>query len=105
VVAGRARRLRKVEALGDLLPEVLRQTSKTAQAIQNVQASWERLVGKELALHSKPVRIRRMTLYVQTDEPGTNFGLSLLRVRLLDELPALVGGPIRDIVVRAGALQ
>ena len=104
-MAGRGRRPRKVESLGDLLPEVLRQTSKTAQAIQNVQASWERLVGKELALHSRPVRIRRSTLYVQTDEPGTNFGLSLLRVRLLDELPALAGGPVKEIVVRAGTLQ
>ena len=105
-MAGRARRKQsKVEALGDLLADVLRQTSKKTEALQRVQAGWERLVGPELAAHSKPVGIRRNTLYVQSEEPGTSFGLSLLKARVLQELPAVAGCEVRELVVRAGELR
>ena len=105
-MAGRARRKQsKVESLGDLLPNVLRQTSKKAEALQQVQAQWERLVGRELAAHSRPSSIRRNTLYIQSDEPGTSFGLSLLKVRMLEELPAIAGCPVQELVVRAGMLR
>jgi hypothetical protein len=70
-----------------------------------VQTAWLSLVGQELAVHSRPVSIRRSVLYVRTDEPGTSFGLSLLRVRLLERLPKILGAPITDVVVRAGRLE
>ncbi len=89
----------------ELIPNVIRQAAERQRAIEQLQRRWARVVGKDLAGHTKPVRMSRGTLYVQTDEPGASFVLSLEKPRLLKALKEAAGGePIEDIVVRAGEL-
>lgn len=88
----------------ELLPDVMRQASKRRRVIEQVQRRWARVVGKALAEHTKPMRVSRGTLYVQTDEPGASFVLSLEKSRLLKALKGAAEEPIEDIVIRAGEL-
>ncbi len=90
--------------LKDLIADVLQQAAKTHEAIYQVQAHWEELVGKKLAAHTKPMTIKRDRLYVHADQPASSFSLSLERSKLLKRLPEIAGRPITDIVIRAGTV-
>ena len=88
--------------IGELIPSILRRAATQHDAIQQVQRHWSRLVGKELARHAKPTSVRRGTLFIATDEPGTSFTLNLEKPRLLRALRARTRGAIEEIVIRPG---
>lgn len=90
------------QAIGDLIPKIVQRAAKKHEAIQRLQRHWGRLVGKELARHTRPVSLRRGTLYVQTDEPGSGYVLSLEKPRLLMKLKGCATQEIEEIVVRPG---
>ena len=92
------------QSLKDLVPQVLQQT-KRSESLQRIQDEWARVVGHVLAEHSRPVSLRKGRLYVQTDEAGTNFLLSLKKQRLLARLPKVAGCEIADVVIRTGAMR
>lgn len=106
-------------AIGALLPKVLRKAGDTHLAIQALRRAWTRVVGKELAAHTKPARLRAGRLYIYTDAPGASFILSLETPRLLERMQACLekarpkaarrqrrpaAGPfvVEEIIVRAG---
>ena len=91
--------------IGDLIPHIMRQASKQREAIQQLQRSWDRVVGKELARHTRPASLRRGRLYVHTDEPGAGFILSLETPRLLARLRTHTTCPIEEIVIRPGEIK
>lgn len=95
----------KPSTIGELVPKVVHRAAQRRAALQRLRREWTRLVGKSLALHARPASLRRGTLYVHTDEPGTNFVLQLERPRLLAKLQARAKPPIKEIVIRAGELD
>ena len=92
------------QAIGELIPKILRQATHAHQTIQQIQRRWPGVVGKTLAAHTKPVSLRQGKLYVHADEPGASFALSLKKAKLLEPLQAISGRRIEDIVIRAGEL-
>jgi len=88
--------------IGALIPHVLSQTAKQHQGIHRIQRRWNRLVGREVAAHTRPVSLRRGRLYVQTDEPGASFAISLEKPRLLKLLQTTAGCKIEEVIVRPG---
>jgi len=91
--------------LGELIPNILQQAATKHEAIQRLRRSWPRLVGRRLAAHTRPGGIRRGTLTIYTDEPGTNFLLMLEKPRLLEKLKAEAHCEIEELVIRPGDLE
>ena len=90
--------------IGALIPGVIQRVTAQHQPLRDLQQHWERLVGKELAAHTRPVRVRGSTLYIQTDDPGANFLLSLEKPRILANIRSQTKQQIDDVIVRAGEL-
>jgi len=93
----------KAERIGALLPSVLREAQQRHSALYAVQEIWPKLVGKELAAHTKPVSLRKGRLTVQVDRPGDSFLLNYQRPQLLKRLAAKA--PVEELVVRPGATK
>ena len=95
---------RPSQAIGALLPAVLRQVERHARPLQAIQARWSRLVGPALAGHTKPVSLRRGRLVVLAEQPGDGFTLSYRRAQLLERLQRARGcrGLIQEIIIRPG---
>lgn len=89
----------------EVIPNIVRQAAQQHETIQRLRDEWRRLVGKELAKHTKPASLRRGTLYVHADEPGASFILSLEKPRLLAQLQARAKRPIEEIVIRPGEIK
>ena len=94
--------MRPVKRLDALIPAVLRQTARRYVPLRNIQRSWGRLVGKQLAAHTKPVSLRRGRLIVHVAGPGDGFTLNYQRVKLLERLQTTSKSHVEDIVIRAG---
>jgi len=88
------------KSIGELIPNIVRQAATKHNTIQRLQRAWPRLVGKALAAHTRPGRLRRKTLYVYTDEPGASFLLNLENPRLLEKVQTRTGYDIEEIVIR-----
>ena len=88
--------------IGAVIPAVLKQAQQQHGPLFAVQRRWKRLVGKELAAHTKPVSLRRGRLVIHADRPGDSFALSYQRPRLVQKLHEVTGGRIEDVVIRAG---
>ncbi len=82
---------------------VMRRATAQHENIQRLRRHWGQLVGKPLAAHTRPVSLRRGRLYVNTNEPGASFALSLEKTRLLEQLHK-APYHVEDIVIRAGEL-
>ena len=96
--------------IAQLLPGVVRKATQKQRESEGIRRRWSKLVGKELARHTKPSGVRGGKLYVQTDEPGASFLLSLDKPRLLAKMqpPRRTkrdAKGIEDIVVRPGDLS
>ena len=69
--------------------------------ITQLRRCWGALFRKDIAAHVRPVALRRGTLYVQTDEPGAHFTMSLRKPELIEHLRR-AGYQVDEIVVRIG---
>ncbi|MBX2895617.1 MAG: DUF721 domain-containing protein [Cyclobacteriaceae bacterium] len=66
----------------------------------NLIASWERLVGKVLAKHTKKLHIRNKVLFVELDSPSLKNDLVLHKSKILEIFKAEFGADLlTDIVV------
>ena len=88
--------------IGELIPAIVRKASVAHQTIQQLQREWRRLVGKELAGHTRPASLRRKTLCVYTDEPGASFLLSMEKGALLAKLNQRTRGRVEELIIRPG---
>ena len=93
------------KAIGELLQTVVQQAAQKHQALHELQRKWIRIVGKELARHTRPASLRKGKLYVHADEPGASFTLSLERPKILERLSAITGLRVEEIVIRAGGIK
>ncbi|MCW5912021.1 MAG: DUF721 domain-containing protein [Cyclobacteriaceae bacterium] len=66
----------------------------------NLIASWERLVGKVLAKHTKKLHIRNKVLFVELDSPSLKNDLVFHKTRILEIFRNEFGADlITDIIV------
>ena len=88
--------------IGAVVPAVLRQLKQQHGPLFAVRSRWSKLVGKQLAAHTKPVSLRRGQLVVHVDRPGDGFALSYQRTQLLRRLQATTKERIEELVIRPG---
>jgi len=94
---------RQAERLDALIPTVLKRVEAQHSALRAIQQRWGKLVGRELAAHTKPISLRRGRLVVRADQPGDGFVLSYQRAQLLKRLGAAAPGRVEEIIIRPGA--
>ena len=88
-----------------LIHEMLQRAAREHRPLFAIQRRWPRLVGKQLAAHTRPVSLRRGRLVVHADRPGDNFALNYARPKLLQQLQAAEQGSVEEIVIRAGSVS
>jgi hypothetical protein len=86
--------------IGQVIPGVLKQLSREHGEMDRVQRAWKRLVGPQLAAHTRPVSLRRGRLMVAVEQPGDGFELSYRRTRLVEQLKAMTDGRVTEIILR-----
>ena len=91
--------------IGAVVHGVLQEAHRRHGALFTVQRNWRKLVGKELAAHTKPVGLRSRRLIIHADRPGDNFALTYQRSRLLERVQRLTQGKIDELMVRAGEVH
>ncbi len=91
------------KSISEVLSKVLTKATERHQQLLEIQHRWERFAGKALAKHTKVVAVRRGTLYVQSDEPGSSYAVHLEKTKLLERLNAGESRRIEEIVIRAGS--
>ena len=91
--------------VGALIHEVLRRAAREYRPLFAIQRRWPRIVGKQLAAHTRPVSLRRGRLVVHADRPGDSFALNYARPKLLKQLQAASPGGVEEIVIRAGSVS
>ena len=92
----------EVKSVSALIPDVMRQAAREHKPLFAIQRNWGRLVGKQLAAHTRPVSLRRGRLIVHANHPGDSFALNYARPRLLEQLRGRTKGGVEEIVIRAG---
>jgi predicted nucleic acid-binding Zn ribbon protein len=92
----------KAEPVSELISNVMRRAAQEHRPLFAIQRRWPKLVGKQLAAHTRPVSLRRGRLVVHADHPGDSFALNFARPRLLEQLQGKGTGGVEEIVIRAG---
>src|SRR5258707_5586572 len=65
----------------------------------NVVASWEKLVGKPMARHTKRIYIRNKVLFIELDSPSMKSDLSFHKNHLLKTLETEFGKDVLKEIV------
>lgn len=66
----------------------------------SVVASWEKMVGKPMARHTKKIYVRNKVLFVELDSPTMKSDLSFHKNQLLRTLEEEFGkGVLKEIVI------
>lgn len=86
---------RKVRALSELLPEILRHEGlETPLQQKRLVACWDEVVGKPIARYSGERFIKNQTLYVKIMSPALRNDLSMSRSILVKRLNEAVGAQV-----------
>lgn len=88
-----------------LIADVMQRAAREHRPLFAIQRRWPRLVGKQLAAHTRPVSLRRGRLVVHVDRPGDSFALNYTRPKLLKQLQAAEQGGVEEIIIRAGSVS
>ena len=94
--------MKHAQPIGAVVSAFLQHTKQQHSALFTIQRTWRRLVGKELAAHTKPVSLKRGCLIVHVDRPGDGFALSYQRTKLLEQLQTIAKGRVEELVIRPG---
>jgi predicted nucleic acid-binding Zn ribbon protein len=87
--------------IGDAIRELLRQYHIQSKFDEtNLTGSWERLLGKPVAKHTRKVFIRNKVLFVELDSASLKNDLNLHKTQIL-ELFAKEFGPdvLKEIII------
>ena len=95
----------EVKPVRSVIDDILQHAAKTHRPLFAIQRRWPRLVGKQLAAHTRPVSLRRGRLVVHADRPGDSFALNYARPKLLKQLQDASPGGVEEIVIRAGSVS
>ena len=87
--------------IGDAIRELLKQYHLASKFDEtNLITSWERLMGKPVARHTRKVFVRDKVLFIQLDSPTLKHDLTLHKAQILEVFTKEFGqGTIKDIVL------
>ncbi len=81
---GKKKNFSEVQHIGVAIQQMLAQFHIKAKFDEaNVVASWERLVGKPIAKHTKKVYVRNKVVFVELDSPSLKHELTLHKSHLI----------------------
>ena len=88
------------QSLGDAIREMIEAyglEGKLSEA--TLVESWEKVVGKMIARHTKDVFIKRKKLFVKIDSPALKNELTYNRTTLMEALNEAAGGKVIEEIV------
>ena len=94
-----------VQPIRSVISGVLKQAQQHHGPLFEIQRRWKRIVGAELAAHTKPVSLRHGRLVIHVDRPGESFSLSFQKAQVLERARGVAPGKVTDLIVRAGSVQ
>lgn len=71
---------------GDILKEMLDSLGIAAAKTPSIFSEWEKIAGKDIALHSEISDIDKNCLYLETDHPGWIQIINLKKQQILGEI-------------------
>ena len=99
-IPARGRFRRKPEQLGTVLKPVIQRLGWEKGLLHNqVILSWSEIVGKEIAKHTAPLRVRGSKLFVEVENSSWMNHLHYLKPEILKKMN--VNYEIRDIIFRS----
>jgi len=90
-----------IQHIGDAIKSMLSQYQLKPKFDEaSVVASWEKMVGKPMARHTKKIYVRNKVLFVELDSPTMKSDLSFHKNQLLKSLEEEFGkGVLKEIVL------
>ncbi len=90
-----------IQHIGQAIKDLLKQYHLKPKFDEaSVVASWEKLVGKPMARHTKRIYIRNKVLFIELDSPSMKSDLSFHKNQLLKTLENEFGkGVLKEIVL------
>ncbi|MBI1767748.1 MAG: DUF721 domain-containing protein [Bacteroidetes bacterium] len=89
-----------IQHIGQAIKSLLRQYHLKPKFDEaNVVASWEKLVGKPVARHTKRIYIRNKVLFIELDSPAMKSDLSFHKSHLLKTLETEFGKDVLKEIV------
>ncbi len=86
---------RKVQNIGDLLAQYLRQEGLETPLLQKrLMASWEEVTGHVVERYTQQKFIKNQTLFVKISNPALRQDLSMMRTQLVKRLNEKVGSMV-----------
>ncbi len=85
-----------------MLPAILGAAKQQHGTLWTIQQQWRELVGKSLAVHTKPVSFRRGRLVIHAERSGDSFTLNYQRQQLLSRLQE--NASIEELIIRVGEI-
>lgn len=98
--------MKKAAHIGGLLEQLLSSLG-LEDRMQQTRALivWDRVVGPQIAAHTRPHKIREDVLEICVDQPAWMQQLQLMKPQILKKLNAELGdAPLRDIFLRRGRM-
>ncbi len=94
--------MKRAEKVGSLLKQLLGQPGLGEQLTRHqAWLIWDQLVGKQIAAHARPLKLRKGVLEVQVDHPVWMQQLQLLKPQILQKITAQIpNAGITDIYLR-----
>ena len=89
-----------IQHVGDAIKSLLKQYHLKPKFDEaNVIASWEKLVGKPVARHTKRIYIRNKVLFIELDSPAMKSDLSFHKNHLLKTMEEEFGKDVLKEIV------
>ena len=89
-----------IQHIGQAIKDLLKQYHLKPKFDEaNVVASWEKLVGKPVARHTKRIFIRNKVLFIELDSPAMKSDLSFHKNHLLKSLENEFGKDVLKEIV------
>lgn len=89
-----------IQHIGDAIKSLLKQYHLKPKFDEaNVVASWEKLVGKPVARHTKRIYVRNKVLFIELDSPSMKSDLSFHKNHLLKTLENEFGKDVLKEIV------
>jgi predicted nucleic acid-binding Zn ribbon protein len=89
-----------IQHIGQAIKDLLKQYQLKPKFDEaNVVASWEKLVGKPVARHTKRIYVRNKVLFIELDSPSMKSDLSFHKNHLLKTLENEFGKDVLKEIV------
>lgn len=96
----------KLERAGDIFPEMLKHMNWGNKFKQQlVLHQWDKIVGKDIAAHARPVKLEYKRLFIRTTHPAWAEQLKYMECALKEKINAYVGDRVVQELVFTNVLK